>query len=81
MNEAECRAEPTKDAQFVPTGDKKTEAPHPVQEPEPALLKDNTVAECVAIKKDQQDAIGQGKDVLTKLGLANIYAKQLGING
>jgi len=36
--------------------------------------------ERVAIKKDQQDALGMGVSGLTKLGLANIHAKQLGLN-
>ena len=36
--------------------------------------------ERVAIKKDQQDALGMGVSGLTQLGLANIHAKQLGLN-
>ena len=39
-----------------------------------------TDAERLAIKTDQQQAMGQGVNGLTKLGMANIHAKQLGLD-
>jgi ribosomal protein L13E len=63
-----------------PMGDNQGEPAQPAQE-KPEQLPTASHAERVAIKKDQQDAMGQGVDGLTKLGLANIHAKQLGLKG
>jgi hypothetical protein len=37
-------------------------------------------AERAAVRKDQQDALGMGIPGMTKLGLANVHAKQLGMD-
>ena len=52
-----------------------------VAPPAPEQLPTASHAERVAIKADQQKAMGQGVNGLTQLGLANIHAKQLGLKG
>ena len=46
----------------------------------PEQLPTATHEERVAIKHDEQDAMGKGVQGLTQLGMAKIHAKQLGIN-
>ena len=55
--------------------------PAQAQVPEkPEQLPTATHEERVAIKHDEQDAMGKGIQGLTQLGMAKIHAKQLGIN-
>lgn len=49
--------------------------------PQPEQLPTASHEERVAIKKDQQDAMGKGVNGLVGLGMANIHAKQLGLPG
>jgi len=78
---AEVEAEQKKAAEAKVNGDRGAQvAPAPTQESVPEQLPTATHEERVAIKHDEQDAMGKGVQGLTQLGMAKIHAKQLGIN-
>jgi hypothetical protein len=54
-------------------------APAALPVPPPEQLPTATHEERVALKKDQQDAMGKGVNGLVQLGMANIHARQLGL--
>src|ERR1017187_6591685 len=61
------------------SGDQRAAQPQAPPE-KPEQLPTATHEEPVAIKHDEQDAMGKGIQGLTQLGMAKIHAKQLGIN-
>ena len=95
--EAAAHAQPTQTAELRPYGEVKAEKDKAAQptmpqtaegrQPEqpaqekPEQMPTASHAERVAIKADQQNAMGQGVNGLTQLGMANIHAKQLGLKG
>lgn len=74
--EAPSPALKTQDAKSTEEGQPLAATP-----PAPEKLPTASHEERLAIKTDQQQAMGQGVNGLTKLGLANIHAKQLGLDG
>jgi hypothetical protein len=78
---AEVEAEQKKAAEAKVNGDQGAQvAPAPTQESVPEQLPTATHEERVAIKHDEQEAMGKGIQGLTQLGMSKIHAKQLGIN-
>jgi hypothetical protein len=75
--EAPSPALKTQDAHSTEEGQPLAATPPPAPEKLPTASHE----ERLAIKTDQQQAMGQGVNGLTKLGLANIHAKQLGLQG
>ena len=84
---AEVEAEQKKAAEAKVNGDRGAQVSgdqqnvQPQAPPEkPEQLPTATHEERVAIKHDEQDAMGKGVQGLAQLGMAKIHAKQLGIN-